>query len=185
MLKTNLMENWDDGQFPRCILLMGHIWCYIAVHARRSSNTLSIKWYVLCAESYAGRNYGNVRKSVGGYWTWLVRYQLVSDRLTVRVRQYLTTESGRIMHIVKLLQTWLIETTVGNRGVIIYLGQGGLRSLSASPSLNMCHHSWNSNLLRSAHAHKVQKLFFLHIYLQICLERIFLTPQNKWAVIPL
>ena len=29
------------------------------------------------------------------------------------------------MHIVKLLQTWLIETE-GNKGVIVCLGQGGL-----------------------------------------------------------
>ena len=52
---------------------------------------------VLCTGSYAGCNYGNVNvsKVVGGYWI-SVRYQLVSDRATVRIRRYLTIESGRI-----------------------------------------------------------------------------------------
>ena len=39
-----------------------------------------------------------------------------------------------LMHIVKLLQTWLIETE-GNMGVMICFYQGGLRSASASSSL--------------------------------------------------
>ena len=52
---------------------------------------------VLWAESYARRNYGNVNvsKVVGGYWTWLVRYQLVSDHLTVSIHWCLTIESRR------------------------------------------------------------------------------------------
>ena len=41
------------------------------------------------------------------------------------------------MHIVKLLQAWLIETE-GNIGVLSYLGQGGLCSLSASAGVNQC-----------------------------------------------
>ena len=39
-----------------------------------------------------------------------------------------------LMHVVKLLQTWLIKTE-GNMRVMICPGQGGLRSLSALSSL--------------------------------------------------
>ena len=62
----------------------------------------------LCAEPYVGRNYGKVNvsniltwinKAVGGYWTCLVRYQLVCNCLTSHIRQYLAIESGRIPYI--------------------------------------------------------------------------------------
>ena len=72
---------------------MGHIWCNIGVHARRSNNALSIKWY---CTSYEGRNYRNVnvrrgRKQSGrrildltsqisaGIWSSDSTYSLMSD----------------------------------------------------------------------------------------------------------
>ena len=98
MLKTNLIENWDDGQFPSVFcwpVTYDAILAYMHVEVMlwASSGTVG--------GSYAGHNYWNVNtsKSVGGYWTWLVRYQLVSDRLTVSIHWYLTIESGRMFYM--------------------------------------------------------------------------------------
>ena len=45
----------------------------------------------------------NVSKAVGGYL--LVRYQVVSDRLTVRIRRYLTIKSGRMLTVMNHAST--------------------------------------------------------------------------------
>ena len=46
------------------------------------------------------------------------------------INAYCQAAMSLSMHVVKPLQTWLIETE-GNMGLMICLGQGGLRSLSA------------------------------------------------------
>ena len=67
---------------------------------------------------------------------WAASWDITDNRLNLPQEFVWVYHNGPtfIMHIVKLVQTWLIETE-GNMGVMICLSQGGLRSLSALSSL--------------------------------------------------
>ena len=61
------------------------------------------------------------------------------------------------MHIVKLLQTWLMETE-GNIAVITCLGQGDLPSQSALSSYSLAHNASRGDLNPIVQVRKVPRL---------------------------
>ena len=87
-----------------------------------------------------------------------------------------------LKHIVKLLQTWLIETkdTAGNRGVMICLGQCGLRCLSASFIFRCNHLCWPVKCGYDANEDNALKLqdYFLQFYTELlyipCIKHLFM-----------